>query len=101
LCKRPMVVAYRMATLTYWLAKWLVRLPHFSLPNLLARRELVPEFLQHEATPQNLAKAVNYWLENPEKVRVLQHQFYDLHAQLKRGASEEAARAIVGLLRGH
>lgn len=101
LCKRPMVVAYRMATLTYWLAKWLVRLPHFSLPNLLARRELVPEFLQHEATAQNLAKAVNYWLDNPEQVLVLQHQFYDLHAQLKRGASEEAARAIVGLLRGH
>ncbi|HWS04069.1 MAG TPA: lipid-A-disaccharide synthase, partial [Gammaproteobacteria bacterium] len=50
LLKRPMVVAYRLARLTYWLARWLVHLPYFSLPNLLAERALVPEFLQDEVT---------------------------------------------------
>ena len=54
LLKRPMVVAYRMAELTYWLAKWLVHIPYFSLPNLLAQEALVPEFLQHQVCPEKL-----------------------------------------------
>ncbi|HCZ48596.1 MAG TPA: lipid-A-disaccharide synthase, partial [Gammaproteobacteria bacterium] len=47
----PMVVAYRLAPLTYAIARRLVRTPHVAIPNLLAGERLVPEFIQHAATP--------------------------------------------------
>jgi len=78
LLKRPMVVAYRMAELTYWLAKWLVHIPYFSLPNLLAQEALVPV----------------EWLDNPNKINELQNRFTELHHQLRCSASQEAANAI-------
>jgi lipid-A-disaccharide synthase len=97
LLKRPMVVAYRLAPMTYWLAKFLVSVPYFSLPNLLAQENLVPEFLQHDAVPEKLSTAVAYWLDNPEKVAILQSRFAMLHIQLRQSASEKAAQAILSL----
>src|SRR5690606_5566505 len=58
LFKRPMVVAYRVAPLTWRILKRLVKSPYISLPNLLAQRLLVPELLQHDATADALAEAV-------------------------------------------
>ena len=55
LYKRPMVVAYRLAPLTFWILKRMVKSPYISLPNLLAQRLLVPELLQDDATPEALA----------------------------------------------
>ncbi len=94
LLKRPMVVAYRMAELTYWLAKWLVHIPYFSLPNLLAQEALVPEFLQHQVCPEKLGRACFEWLDNPNKINELQNRFTELHHQLRCSASQEAANAI-------
>ncbi len=99
LLKRPMVVAYRTAELTYWLAKWLVHIPYFSLPNLLAQEALVPEFLQHQVTPEKLGAACLQWLENPDQVALLQKRFTDLHHQLRRSANQEAADAVSKLKR--
>jgi len=98
LLKRPMVVAYRMATLTYWLAKWLVHIPYFSLPNLLAQEPLIPEFLQHEVVPEKLGSACLHWLENPTQVEVLQNRFTELHQLLRLSASQQAADAILSLI---
>jgi len=94
LLKRPMVVAYRMAELTYWLAKWLVHIPYFSLPNLLAQEALVPEFLQHQVCPEKLGTACLDLLDNSNKINGLQNRFMELHHQLRRSASQEAANAI-------
>ena len=58
LYKRPMVVAYRLAPLTYWILKRLVKSPYISLPNLLAERLLVPELIQDAATPDALAQTL-------------------------------------------
>ncbi|MEN9849568.1 MAG: lipid-A-disaccharide synthase [Pseudomonadota bacterium] len=99
LLKRPMVVAYRAAQLTYWIIKPFVKIPYFSLPNLLAREALVPEFLQQAVTPENLGVAVLNWLQHPEEVQVLQARFMELHQELRKNASEQAARAIMELLR--
>ncbi|MBI5461169.1 MAG: lipid-A-disaccharide synthase [Gammaproteobacteria bacterium] len=95
LLKRPMVVAYRLATLTYWLAKRLVRLPHFALPNLLAGRALVPEFIQDAVTPDALGAAVLNCLDDTATRQSLIAAFDALHAQLRRDADHSAAAAVL------
>jgi len=98
LLKRPMVVAYRLAQLTYWLAKHLVHIPHFSLPNLLAQEKIVPEFLQHQVTPENLGTAILHWLDNPNQIKTVQNHFTALHHSLQRQANQQAAEAVLSLI---
>lgn len=98
LLKRPMVVAYRLSTLTYLLARWLVRIPFFSLPNLLAGRALVPEFLQAAVTPENLGRALLAQLERPELRAEQMAEYQRIHALLRRGASVQAAETVLALV---
>jgi lipid-A-disaccharide synthase len=99
LFKRPMIVAYKMANLTYQIAKHLVKIPHIALPNLLANQRLVPEFIQNEVIPANLTNAIFDYLNHPEKIISMQHEFLKIHRQLSRGANESAALAVLKLLR--
>ncbi|HEY0722124.1 MAG TPA: lipid-A-disaccharide synthase [Gammaproteobacteria bacterium] len=94
LLKRPMVVAYRLAPLTYWLAKRLLRVPWYSLPNNLAGRKLVEEITQDEVTGENLGRALLELLDRPagEEQRKI---YNELHRQLRRDASERAADALL------
>jgi len=100
LCKRPMVVAYRVGGLTAWLARRLrlVKARYFSQPNLLAGREVVPELLQEAVTPERIASEVERWLDHPEEVAKLVDTFGEIHETLRRGASERAADAVLALL---
>lgn len=98
LLKRPMVVAYRVAPLTAWIARRLVTVVHFALPNLLAGRELVPEFIQDAATVENLGPAVLRWLDDATAREELVADFDSLHVGLRRDASRQAAAAIAELL---
>lgn len=98
LMKRPMVVSYKLAPLTYWILKRLVTQEFISLPNLLAGRELVPELIQHEAQPDVLAEALLTRLEDGDVVHELQETFQFIHRQLQRNADDEAADAIHQLL---
>ena len=100
LSKRPMVVAYRLGAVTAFLLQrlGLVKVQHFSQPNLLAGREVVPEFFQDAATPEALGAAVLDWLDSPERVAPLQATFADVHAQLRRGGADLAAEAVLELL---
>ena len=75
LLKKPMVVAYRMSALSYWMAKCLINVDHIALPNLLANKTLVPEFIQENATPEKLEQALFYYLNNPTVVSTLQKEF--------------------------
>ncbi len=95
LYKRPMVVAYRLAPLTYWILKRMVKSPYVSLPNLLAQRMLVPELLQDAATSEALAQTLAPLLADG------QHQtdsFDQIHRTLRRDASNQAADAVLALL---
>jgi lipid-A-disaccharide synthase len=98
LLKRAMVVVYRMGLLSYLVARGLVRLPYFSLPNLLAGRKLVPELLQGEVRPDRLGPQILNWLMHPEAVVALQEEFTELHRALRREASSTAAEAVLELL---
>ena len=98
LLKKPMVVAYRMAPVTYWILSRLIKTPFVSLPNLLAQKMLVPELLQEKASPQSLGNALMNYFENPDKTAEVVAQFESMHLQLKRNASERAADAIAKLI---
>jgi lipid-A-disaccharide synthase len=95
LYKRPMVVAYQVAPLTHWLLKRLVVSPFFSLPNLLARRLLVPELLQQAATAPALAQVLAPLLSGG----TVQTEGFDvIHRSLRCNASVQAAEAVLNLI---
>ena len=101
LINRPMVVAYRLAPLTYGILKTLglVKVAHFALPNLLAGEHLVPELLQGQATPAALGAAILHWLESPTDRESVQGRFRALGATLRQNASERAADVVLEMLK--
>jgi lipid-A-disaccharide synthase len=102
LTKRPMVVAYKMVPLTYWLVRRLgvSKLPYFSLPNLLAGRALVPEFVQGQVRAEVLGPAVLAALDGTGVAAGWYDAFADIHRQLRCDASASAAREVLALVRG-
>jgi lipid-A-disaccharide synthase len=100
---RPMVAAYKLAPLTYALARSLklVKVRHFTLPNLLTEEPLVPEFLQSEATPQALSGSVASLLEDEGRRAAIELEFAKLRDQLARGADQRAASAVLGVARAN
>jgi len=96
--KKPMVVAYLMNSITHSIARFLVDIPHIALPNILAGQLLVPEFIQNQATPQNLSQALLAQLESHSHSEALMQSFDKLHQQLKQNASHSAAKAVLGLI---
>ncbi|MFI8580152.1 lipid-A-disaccharide synthase [Ectopseudomonas khazarica] len=94
LYKRPMVVAYRVAPMTYRILKRLVKSPYISLPNLLAERLLVPELIQDAATAEALAQTVAPLIDGGQ----VQTEGFDvIHRALRRDASVSAADAVLKL----
>lgn len=100
LLKRPMIVVYKLADLTYQILSRLVKVKYISLPNLLANKSVVPEFIQERATPVAVGDALLNYLNNPSTTKKLMATFHDLHAQLKQNSDEQAAQAIAKLIRG-
>jgi lipid-A-disaccharide synthase len=100
LCKRPMVVAYRLGAVTAFLLRTLklVKARHFSQPNLLAGQELVPEFFQEAASPENLARALAHWFESPADVARVRQEFAAIHSRLRCDGAERAANEVAELL---
>ena len=96
LYKTPMVVAYRMHSLSYWIVRALLKVKYVSLPNLLAGQRLVPEYFQSDCRAEILAPALQYWLEHPGEVQSLSRRFTDLHISL-RSAETGAAQAVLDL----
>ncbi|MHB9798839.1 lipid-A-disaccharide synthase [Pseudomonas sp. MT3] len=95
LYKRPMVVAYKVAPMTYRILKRLVKSPYISLPNLLAGRLLVPELIQDAATPEALASTLLPLLDDG---RVQTESFDAIHRALRQDASAQAAEAVLALV---
>jgi lipid-A-disaccharide synthase len=96
LIKRPMVICYKFNLVTYFIAKLMVSLKWFSLPNLLADKELVPELLQQAVCPEQIIPLVKSRLYHDQSE--LNQAFIDIHQSLKQNASDKAANAIIALL---
>jgi lipid-A-disaccharide synthase len=94
LARCPMVITYRMPRLTYWLMKRKALLPYVGLPNILAGEFVVPELLQDDATPENLAQALGNWLDHKEARDALRERFAAMHRELARGHDERIVQAL-------
>ncbi|SFN48593.1 lipid-A-disaccharide synthase [Dokdonella immobilis] len=97
LAKRPMVVAYRIARLTYWIVKGLglLKVDRYSLPNHLAGRDLVPELMQDDCTPEALAAALRGPLLERHIDGALLAEYRRLHELLRGDADHNAAAAVI------
>jgi len=100
LARCPMVVTYRVKPLTHWLVKRKAILPYFSLPNVLSGEFIVPELLQADATPENLAQAMGNWLDNRIAREALRRRFDEIHRRLAAGHDERVVRALMPYLSG-
>lgn len=98
LFKRPMVIAYAMHWLSYQLMKRRQLQPWIGLPNILCRNFVVPELVQQQASPGQLAKATLAWLDAPQRVHALEQTFASLHTELLRDTPKLAADAIAKIL---
>ena len=98
LLRRPMVVVYRLAALTYWLASRMVKIPYVALPNLLAGKRLVPEYIQNEVRIPVLCDEIVRHFKSPAKELESLRQFDEIHRLLRRDASAAAAEAIAELI---
>ncbi len=98
LLKRPMVITYRLNKLTWRMMKRKSYLPYFGLPNILCGRFVVPELIQDDATPENLAQALMNLLNDKDAVQQLEQTFTELHTTLRQNTAQKAAAAILPYL---
>lgn len=100
LMKRPMVVAYILSGLTHRIYRslGLRKLPHVALPNLLAGRELFPEFLQGRVRAEIMGPALESQLAASEDRTAWYDSVREIHERLRQGASKAAAAAVIDLL---
>jgi lipid-A-disaccharide synthase len=98
LLKRPMVITYRMPALSWWLMKRKAYQPYVGLPNILCERFVVPELLQDDATPENLAQALLNLVNDRNAVEQLEQIFSELHLSLRQNTAQKAAEAILPYL---
>jgi lipid-A-disaccharide synthase len=95
----PFVLVYKVSWPTYFAARLLMRTPFLGMPNVLAGREIVPEFLQHEARPKEIAASVLQLVSNPDIRQQMIAEFDRVIEKLgETGASAKAARAILAEL---
>jgi lipid-A-disaccharide synthase len=99
LARKPMVITYKMAGLTAWLMKRMATVPYAGLPNIIAGEFVVPEILQGDATPENLAQAVLNSLNDPVVGRKLPERLNQMRLMLRMDAAARASEALLPWLR--
>jgi len=97
LMHRPMVTFYKLHWLTYIIAKLLVKIPYYSLPNIVAGKKVIEELIQADATPENLAAEIEK-LMNVETAQIQVMQHLTMHKQLISGNTEDPVQAILKCL---
>ena len=98
LLKKPMVIIYKMPSISWQILKRMRYQPYVGLPNILAGKFLVPELLQSDATPQKLADAVTRLLSDDAYLNEIKQEFMKIHLSLKQNSAEKAAKAILAYL---
>lgn len=99
LLKRPMIITYRMPTISWQILKRMNYLPYVGLPNVLAGKFLVPELLQKDATPEKIADTVTKLVNDQENLKTLKQEFSDIHTSLKQNAAKKAAEVVLSYIK--
>ena len=95
----PLVVIYKVNPLTYWLGKLLIRVKNVALANIVAGETVAPELIQHEATPERIAREVLDILGDSERQAWIRQRFADVSNKLgSPGASGRAAAIVLNML---
>jgi len=97
LLHRPMVTFYKLNWLTYLIAKFLVKIPYYSLPNIIAGKKVIEELIQADATPQHLATAIEKLMDH-ETAHIQMMQHLSMHKQLISGNTDDPVQAILNCL---
>ena len=95
LLKKPMVITYRMPILSWWILKRMLLQPYVGLPNVLAGKFIVPELLQHDATPEKLAQAAIKLISDTHAIEEMKAEFNKIHLSLKQNNAEKASNMIL------
>lgn len=96
----PMVIVYRMSQLSYFIGSLIVNVDHVGLVNIVAGKRLVPELIQQDATPQNIADAVSKMLRDPDYYKSITDGLAAIRVQMgDAGASARAAAVVLELLK--
>jgi lipid-A-disaccharide synthase len=95
LLKKPMIITYRMPKLSWQLLKRMRLQPYVGLPNILAGKFVVPELLQDDATPANLAQTALKLISDKANLAEIKKVFTEIHHQLRQNTAEKAAAAIL------
>ena len=98
LLRRPMIVGYKLAAITFAIASRLVKIPYVALPNLLAGRQLVPEYIQHDLTVKKVREGIVRHMTGGEDYEATMLEFEQIHKSLRLGASSAAGLAIASLI---
>jgi lipid-A-disaccharide synthase len=100
---KPTVAAYRVAALTAWITKVfrLLKVRHFTLPNLLTGEALIPEFIQGDAEPGRIADELVDLLNDPQRCAAIRERFAKLRGELAMNSNERAADALISLAAGN
>jgi lipid-A-disaccharide synthase len=98
LYKKPMVIAYKVLQAEWMVIRHMGYLPWIGLPNILAREAVVPEFLQHAATPEALAEALWFQLTDENNRKRLRQRFTDMHHSLLRDSARASAEAVLEVI---
>lgn len=99
LLKKPMVIAYKVAALSYFIFSRMVKVKFIGLPNLLANKPLAKEFIQRDATPEAIAQETNRLLAQGYD-QALHTEYHRLHLSLKKNANQKAADAVLNVIAG-
>ncbi len=92
----PTVITYKVSPVTWFVGKWLVRVPWVGLPNLIAGREVFPELLQAKATPEHLANKVSQWLAEPALLAAVRREAAEVQRLCgEPGSADRAAQIIL------
>jgi lipid-A-disaccharide synthase len=98
LFKKPMVIAYKVMPAEWMIIRHMGYLPWIGLPNILSKEFVVPEFLQHAATPEKLAEATWFQLTDENNRARLAQRFTDIHHSLLRDSAQLSARAVLEVI---
>lgn len=98
LLRRPMIVGYKLAAITFAIASRIVKIPYVALPNLLAGRQLVPEYIQHDLTADKVCEGIVRHMTGSEDHEALMQEFERIHKSLRLDASSQAALAVASLI---